>query len=283
LIDEYQILRCVILDVLHQNDVPLTHSESVAINSSIDSGIKEAVNAFLLIHAAFRERFVAALTHDLRAPVSVISMAAELILLTSKPEKIKIFAANISENTNRIDGMIQELLDSMAFHSGHPLKLDLSNFDICDVAKEVQAQSITTIGSRFEIYGKSVIGWWSRDAIKRALENMLSNAVKYGAPGTPIRIKTDEVYGRLLLSVHNEGSPIPSEEQENIFQIFHRAKSTKIGIPQGWGIGLPYVRSVAESHGGSIAVDSTLERGTTFLIDIPVDARPYQNAPTLTA
>ena len=117
--------------------------------------------------------------------------------------------------------------------------------------------------------------------MKRALENLVGNAVKYGAPDKQIRIKIDEMHERLLLSVHNEGNPIPPEELEDIFQIFQRAIAAKESKKQGWGIGLPYVREVAESHGGSIGVDSADERGTTFLIDIPVDARPYQNAPTL--
>ena len=63
---------------------------------------------------------------------------------------------------------------------------------------------------------------------------------------------------------------------ETIFQVFRRAEAAKEGNIEGWGIGLPYVRSVAESHGGSVAVDSAVSRGTTFIIDMPRDARPFQ-------
>lgn len=83
----------------------------------------------------------------------------------------------------------------------------------------------------------------------------------------------------MLLSVHNEGEAIPPDQVEAVFQVFRRAQAAKDGDQQGWGIGLPYVRSVAESHGGSIDVDSSADRGTTFTIDIPLDARPFQNAP----
>jgi signal transduction histidine kinase len=81
--------------------------------------------------------------------------------------------------------------------------------------------------------------------------------------------------------VHNEGEPIPLEQIECIFQVFRRAVAAREGSKEGWGIGLPYVRNVAESHGGSVAVDSAAGRGTTFLIDVPTDARPFQDAPTL--
>jgi signal transduction histidine kinase len=85
----------------------------------------------------------------------------------------------------------------------------------------------------------------------------------------------------MILTVHNEGEPIPPEQTAYIFEVFRRAASAKDGKKEGWGIGLPYVRSVAESHGGSVAVDSSVDRGTTFTIDIPIDSRPYQDAPTL--
>lgn len=100
-------------------------------------------------------------------------------------------------------------------------------------------------------------------------------------PDTPIEILTDEVHGRLLLSVHNEGPPIPLDDLECIFQMYKRAESAKSGSSEGRRIGLPYVRAVAESHGGSIGVDSSVERGTTFSIDIPTDARILRDAPTL--
>jgi signal transduction histidine kinase len=135
-------------------------------------------------------------------------------------------------------------------------------------------------GARIRLSGQAVAGWWDRAALKRAVENIVGNAVKYGAPESPITIRTDEVHQRLLLSVHNEGQPIPPGEQEDIFQMYRRADATARN-EEGWGIGLPYVRAVAESHGGSIGVDSSLERGTTFVIDIPVDGRPYKDAPSV--
>ena len=85
----------------------------------------------------------------------------------------------------------------------------------------------------------------------------------------------------MLLTVHNDGDPIPPEQIEAVFQVFRRAEAAKEGERRGWGIGLPYVRSVAESHGGSVQLDSGAGRGTTLSIDVPADARPYQNAPIL--
>jgi signal transduction histidine kinase len=280
-ITEYQILRSTIVDVLKRNGVPLSDEEMQVIASSIDATIKEAVTGFALTQSAFREQFIAALAHDLRNPLATVSVAAQLILRTEDPGKVAALANRIVENLGRMDRMIQDLLDTVVFQSGGRLRLHPTHFDMLEVVREVCEQSVAVHGPRFEIVGPSVMGWWGREAIKRALENLIGNAVKYGAPDTPIRIEIEPYDQRVLLTVHNEGEPIPAEQVESIFQVYRRAMAAKEGGQRGWGIGLPYVRSVAESHGGSIGVDSSRERGSTFTIDMPVDARPYQNAPTL--
>ena len=278
---EYQILRSTIFAVLRQHNVPLSEAETQIIDSSIDSSIRESVTAFTLAQAAFREQFVATLAHDLRTPLSAASLGLQLLRHTKDPDKVDVVVDKIATNLTRIDQMIQDMLDTIVFQHGERLLLAPANFDIAEVIKEVCEQSAVVYGPRFEVVGNSVMGWWGRDAIKRALENLVSNAVKYGKPSTPIRISFKEYHGRILLSVHNHGDPIPPDQVETMFQVFRRAKAAKEGDQKGWGIGLPYVRIVAESHGGSIDVDSAAERGTTFSIDIPVDSRPFQNAPTL--
>lgn len=77
-------------------------------------------------------------------------------------------------------------------------------------------------------------GRWDREAIKRAIENLIGNAVKYGTPDTPVRIKIDPVHGRMILTVHNEGEPIPPEQIESLFQVFQRANAAKEGNRKGW-------------------------------------------------
>jgi signal transduction histidine kinase len=281
LIGEYQLFRWVIFEVFDREGLQLSVRDILAINSSIDAGIQEAIGGFVLVHNALRERFAAALTHDLRAPLGAASTALELIMMLNDPAKMKGIAAKALDNVHRMDGMIHELLDTMAFHTGEQISLHMSTFDISQIVEEVQLDTVTRHGARVEAVGSVVQGWWDRQALKRALENIVSNALKYAANDSPIIIRTSETHDRLLLSVHNEGNPIPAQEQEAIFQMYRRVEATKLTRQQGWGVGLPYVRAVAESHGGSIAVDSSIERGTTFAIDIPLDCRPYCGVPTV--
>ena len=77
------------------------------------------------------------------------------------------------------------------------------------------------------------------------------------------------------LSVHNFGEPIPSELSEHIFDAFSRQRAAP-QAGESWGLGLPLVRACAEAHGGKVAVESSPERGTTFTMTLPLDARPYQ-------
>lgn len=278
---EYQLLRATIFDVVRDHGVVLDHAESSTINYSIDESIHEAVRGYSLAQAALRERFVAALTHDLRTPVFTALASAELMQSSKDPQRIEKYTGYIVRNLRRVDSMIQKLLDIAALHSGERLRLHLRSFDLYSLANEVCEEFTTQHGARFECTGSVSLGWWDRDAIKRAIENLVSNAVKYGAPGKPIRISIRSSYGRTILDVHNEGEPIPPSEQENVFHAFQRAAAAKEGGMQGWGIGLACVTSVVEAHGGSIGVDSVAERGTTFTIDMPTDARPFEDAPTL--
>lgn len=280
-ISEYQVLRSAIFDVLADNGLQLTATDTRIINMTLDATIKESATAFSLVQSAFRERFVATLAHDLRSPLNAVQMFAERIGRTSDPKVIGELSDKIKQNVGRMDRMIRELLDIVVFEQGERLKLHMTNFNIMQVVQQVCDDSFEIYGSRFEVVGEDVTGWWGRDALLRALENLIGNALKYGSNDTPITIKIDHYHGRILISVHNEGNPIPPDQLESVFQVFERAKIANDENEQGWGLGLPFVRSVAESHGGSIVTDSSPDTGTTFIIDIPIDARPFLDAPTL--
>src|SRR5687768_12172550 len=161
---EYQILRWTIFDVLKANDVQLTDDEIYQINASIDGSVGEAVNAFALVQLALRERFMAALTHDLRNPLSNAKLAAQLIEHSSDLDRIKEFTRQIVASLDRMDGMIQDLLDSARFKSGERLQLRLEEFDMQELAKEVCGQFTFAHGPRFQLIARFARVWWDREA-----------------------------------------------------------------------------------------------------------------------
>lgn len=279
-IAEYQLFRWSTFDVLRQHNVSINEDQIRTINCAIDTTIREAVTAFALAQSIFRERFVAAVAHDLRTPLGAISLTSELIRVSSEPKHMHELAEQTLSHVARMDRMLHDLLDAVAFQNGTRMPLRLTEFDIWEVVHEACAPNLTA-KQHVHREGRSVRGWWDRDSMKRAVENLIGNAVKYGDVVRPITIRTEAYHQRLILTVHNEGNPIPPDQIESVFQVFQRTKLAREGDKRGWGIGLPYVRSVAESHGGSIGVDSGEDRGTTFTIDIPIDSRPYQSAPVL--
>jgi len=124
-------------------------------------------------------------------------------------------------------------------------------------------------GGGYDVRGPEVPGEWCQASLRRALENLIRNAVKYGRRDTPITVTIDRFDSQVLLSVHNMGVPIPPDQIAEHFLMFKRGGQEKV---QGWGLGLAYVKNVAEAHGGSINIDSAEETGTTVTIDMPVKA-----------
>jgi two-component system OmpR family sensor kinase len=112
--------------------------------------------------------------------------------------------------------------------------------------------------------------------MRRALENLLSNAGKYSYPGSAIRITLRNEDNQMCLSVHNQGAALSAEEQARIFQPFERGTAAEQGAQQGWGIGLTLVQGIVDTHGGKISVESTPGGGTTFTVKNPMDSRPFQ-------
>lgn len=274
---EYQIFRDSIRAVA-AGRIDLDSMDWAVIDQSLNRATVEAIRAFMAVTEELRSRAAATLTHDMRTPLAVISSAAELIGLTSDISTAHKVAVKISSNVRRIDAMTTELINALVYRKQSGAALRLTQFDMLSLVSETREQYFTHRRSDVKIVavGKSVVGFWCRDSMHRALENLINNALKYG-DGGQIRIKVCESRGRLMLSVHNWGDPIPKSRQDRIFDYLKREGNAV--ADSGWGIGLPFVKSTAESHGGTVAVDSSALTGTAFLIDIPVDCRLYAEMP----
>jgi signal transduction histidine kinase len=116
-------------------------------------------------------------------------------------------------------------------------------------------------------------GYWDCDRLKQAVENLLTNAVKYGRQDSKITTRVAESHGRLFISVHNHGDAIPEAELPELFRPFRRSLRAEQSGKDGWGLGLVLVQAIAEAHGGSVGVESRPLDGTTFTLDILCDAR----------
>ena len=271
LIAEYQIFKRVFLRMVEREGVPLTPAQLMQVHESVDVAVLDAIAAYTSTQERLRQDYVATLAHDLRTPLSTIGMAATLLARGVEPRQTVDLAVRIQSNVEHIDAMVRELLDTAALNSAQKLPLDIECFGLRDLAGEVLHDAPQRPGP-YELEGDAPPGQWSRRLLKRALENLLRNACKYGDPKRPVRIAISTAPGRASIAVSNSGEPIPADRISDVFLMFHR--HARNGV-QGWGLGLPFVRHVAESHGGSVLIDSTALRGTTVTIDLPADARPF--------
>ena len=269
IIHEMHIFRDAIFCVAEDNNLKLGHWERTIINISIDEAIRISAAAFSLKQQELSQFLIASISHDLRNPLQVAVGAAHLIQRKSKESDTQALAVKIVDKMLEANGMIESILDSALRQNAAKRHLEIDSFDMLVLANDVCAD-LTLLGHRCEVTGKSVCGFWNRSMMKRALENLLSNAQKHGDVAAPISINVATIDSRVLVSIHNEGISIPADELSRLFIAFERLEKTAV---KGWGLGLPFVQHVVENHQGSVVVDSAAARGTTFTINIPIDCR----------
>ena len=280
LITEYTLLRQVLSEVLDEHSA-LTADERNTVNVSLDQMLIEACTGYALVQSSLRDQFFATVAHDLRNPLGAALASAALIARDPHAEGVRDWATRIIDNIGRADRMVSDLLDAMRVQTGARLALKIQPCDLVDVVRQSIDRYHAQAGERIILVAsRPVRGHAAPDALGRAVENLTNNALKYGDGARPITVTVRETHGRGIVAVHNYGPVIPAEKRETLFRAFQRLTEAEMSGKTGWGLGLAQVRAVADAHGGSIGVDSLPDRGTTFTIDIPLDARPYQGEPT---
>ena len=223
-----------------------------------------------------RERFVSALTHDLRTPLAIAKVGSQIIKLNlGKNDVIVETADRIALSVDRADRMIRDLLDANRLKGGAGINVNLQECLLDSIVSYVVSDLEKLHGKRFLIQKskEKINGFWDNLAIHRMIENLASNAIKYGAQDRDVTISLFASDTSAEITVHNEGKPISAEEQAVLFTHFGRSNAALKSGHAGWGIGLALVKGLAEAHGGKVEVKSEIEEGTTFKITLPLDAR----------
>lgn len=254
--------------------VPIKNDEGQIIrwfgtNTDIDDQ-KRVVNE-LEKERAVREQFVATLTHDLRNPLAAVKTSAQMVMRSPDKPLIRERAmSRIISAVDRSDEMIKNLLDANLIQAGKSLPLQMQLCDLSLIAEEIIEEQKVVHGNRFFLKTKRPLrGLWSCEGIRRIIDNLIGNAVKYGDTEKEISLILEDKSDHIVLSVHNFGNPIPPDDQKTLFEAFTRSNAAERSQTKGWGLGLTLVRGIAEAHGGSISLVSNFEEGTTFMVVIP--------------
>ena len=147
------------------------------------------------------------------------------------------------------------------------------NFEEIDILREIrwvynEAEEIYTNKFVLDCSAEKITGVFDGTAIRRVVENLVTNAVKYGLRESIITIRLVEKQEDVIIEVHNNGEPIDHKSQTEIFKFLNRGRDGKNSSLSSWGMGLTLVKSVAEAHGGKAEVVSNETDGTTFSIHL---------------
>jgi sigma-B regulation protein RsbU (phosphoserine phosphatase) len=214
------------------------------------------------------ELFVGTVSHDLRTPLHAMTGYAALMLTRDDlPEKHRHWADRIVTVGARMARMLDELVEISEARGGTGIQLErrLTRLEdvVAMVIEEVQAANPTAI-IECAYHGENQ-GHWDADRVARVVQNLLANAVVHGTPGTRIRVEVCEDGNDSVLTVHNEGKPIPEALRLTLFDPFRRARQSGSGL----GLGLYITRELVKAHGGDVSFTSSAETGTTFTVRFP--------------
>ncbi|HEX8826057.1 MAG TPA: ATP-binding protein [Archangium sp.] len=228
-----------------------------------------------------REDMVAVVSHDLRNPISAISMSASVLL---KREGLLDWQAKglsrIYSAADRALRLIRDLLDStQARVSGIPV--EPRPLDFHELAGHVVEEVQLAHPERPILFHTSgdAHGAWDGDRVAQVITNLVGNAVQHSPSGTPVRVDSRGVDGVVLLEVHNEGPAIPADMLPRLFEPFRRGRGAAGGTLGSLGLGLFISRRLVEAHAGSIEVKSAEGEGTTFTVRLPRTLPPAPTAP----
>jgi len=229
-----------------------------------------------------KDEFLAAVSHDLKTPATIIKGRANLLhRALARSETVPTSTVvegltSIDESTIQLVRLVDELLDITRWRMGQAIELDLGPADLVKLANRlaVEYRNMSprhTIEVESEV--KRLVGDWDEARIERVMANLLSNAVKYSPKGGEIVIRTANVEREgapwALFSVRDSGIGIPPGELDRVFEPYFRGSNVTRSI-SGTGVGLAGTRHIVEEHAGEISVESRLGVGTTFSVLLPL-------------
>jgi two-component system sensor histidine kinase SenX3 len=222
---------------------------------------------------ATRRDFVANVSHELKTPVGAMALLAEALLASADDsETVRRFAEKVLIEANRLGDMVAELIELSRLQGAEQLP-NVIDVDVDSVVSEaISRHKVAAENANIEVRtdapsGLRVLG--DQTLLVTALANLVSNAIAYSTPGSPVSISRRRRGENIEIAVTDRGIGIALEDQERVFERFFRGDKARSRATGGSGLGLAIVKHVAANHNGSIGVWSKPGTGSTFTLSIP--------------
>jgi len=221
--------------------------------------------------------FVSNMTHELKTPISTISLAAQMLEDTSiSPDKknIETICNIIKNESNRLSNQVEKVLQTAIFDQGI-IKLKKREINISKILEKIYNNFIIQVEKEngslsLNLAAKESMIFADEIHFTNVLMNLLENALKYKKDIPEIKIDTYNKDNYLYISIKDNGIGIKNEDKKRVFDKFYRVPTGNIHNVKGFGLGLSYVKKIIEEHDGKITLISKVNKGSEFIIKIPL-------------
>lgn len=277
MVSEYRALRASVIKLWTAKNPELTNTDFQELNrfnEAIDQAMTESISHYTKQIDHSRNMFLGILGHDLRNPIGAASMSAQLMVkLGTIDAKHTILAAQIINSTARASMILTDLLDLTRAGFGSDLPIIKDDMDMGVLSKELVDELQAFYAGREIIRETSgeMRGKWDRIRIGQVFSNLIGNTIQYSPEDTPVQVTLKGEPDEVILSVHNQGAPIPADKIGRIFDSLTRGgkEGEEHAGSANLGLGLYITKKIALAHGGTIHVTSNEKEGTTFTVRLP--------------
>jgi PAS domain S-box-containing protein len=250
------------------------------LGTGLDITARKALEQETKARTDFEQQLIGIVSHDLRNPLSAILLGTQALLRQDGLEERQLKSVvRIQSSAERAVRMVKDLLDFTQARLGGGLRMERRTLELAPLISQLVLESEAAHPER-TIEVRQVgdtRGEWDGDRIAQVVTNLVTNALKYSPPESPVRVEARGVDGWVSLAVHNRGPPIPRDKWPLLFKPLQRARGEVDMAGRSVGLGLYIVDHITRAHGGRVEMRSTEADGTTFTVWLPRSVSASRN------